>query len=655
MIHRHPLLSFFFLLCLVLTLTVPASAAGRESGRTLETAVNGETLPDADRAVLLQNVILVPLYVLSERMGFRTGWLAETRTVRLEAFGQVIYLPLDQKVGLVDGRSFKLVEPAQSLGGRTFVPLRFIAEILGLEVHYSEAARRVEIKGPQCTLTGVRYALSGGRPRIVLTAGPHPPAAKTSLKRNPLRLVLDLPSTRLGMPAGTLPTGDPLVKEVAWSQGRHDTVHLTLTLAREMPYAVETADGSLSVVFPPQVREAGLVVDGGRRLLTIQSTAPLRPKVTRLSEPDRLVIDLPGAALAGPPRIPVDDPWVKDLRLSQWDSRTVRVVADLEGPLGWEAVPPAGETQDGAALAFHLLNRVLAVDHLAFPDHTELRLQLAVPALPTVVVDRQAGRLQLDLPEAVGEDLAAEIPINDGTVSRLRLLSPGPGTVQWVVDLPYYLGHETRTGKDGSAVISLAHSAVFRRRIFLDPGHGGADPGAIGPNGAMEKEVNLDIALRLRQVLQEAGAEVVMSREDDRFVPLHDRPAQANGQQAAVFVSLHSNANLRPDEGGTETYFHPDRPESRALAAEIQAKLVEALGLMNRGIRPTRDFVVVREAAMPSVLIEVAFLSNPAEEKLLADPAFRQRVAEAAARGIAAYFQKAAAQQAPPGPIPPGA
>lgn len=633
---------------------MPAAAVARETARSLETVFNGETLPGSAQAVLLRGAILVPLQALGERLGFRTGWLAETRTVRLEAFGRVIYLPLGQKVGLVDGRSFKLPEPAQALDGRTFVPLKFVADVLGLEVRYAEAVRRVEIKGPRYTLTGVRYAFVDGRPRITLATWPKAPTAQAFVKHGPARLILDLPGSRLGLPPGALPTGDLLVKEVAWSQERRDTARLTITLGREMPYTLETVEDGLSVTFPPQVRGAALVLDGGRRFVTVQSTAPLKANVYRLSGPDRLVIDLPGAAFAGPEQVPVDDPWVKELRLSQWDATTVRVVADLVGPLGWESATAPG-ARDDATLAFHLLNRVLGVDHRTFPDRTELRLRLAVPELPTVAADGRTGRLRLDLPEAVGEGLATEVALGDGAATRLRLLSPGPGTVQWEADLPYYLGHETRMARDGSAVVSLARSAVFRRRIFLDPGHGGADPGAIGPGGVMEKQVNLDIALRLREALREAGAEVVLARDDDRFVPLHERPALANGQQAEVFVSVHSNANLRPGEGGTETYFHPDRPESRSLATEIQTKLAEALGLVNRGIRPTREFVVVREATMPAVLIEVAFLSNPAEEKLLADPAFRQKVAEAVARGIADYFQKAAAQQAPPGSTPAGA
>ncbi len=639
--HRLAAPAFLLSLMVLLFLAVPGRGAPAAPSPTpLETMVNGRPVTDEGRAVMVNGVVFMPLYVLAEQLHFSLSWLEETRTVRIEVFGKAIYLPLGSKVGLVDGRSFKLTEPAQSISGRTVVPLRFLSDILDFEVSYSSAKRRVEIRAPEYAVTDVRYALIDGRPQVLIE-GNRPPSATATLKRDPLRLVVDLPAARLAIPDGVLPTGDPLVREVAWKQERRDTVRLTVTLGREMPYVLTPADHRLSVVFPPQVRAAELVIDGGRRLLVVRSTAPLQPKVYRLPDPDRLVLDLPGAALAAPSRIPLSDSWVYGLRLGQLDPQTVRVVADLEGPLAWAEEPAApGEVQEQeATLKLHLLNRVIQVTHQTFKDRTRLRLKLAVAATPTVLVDRRAGRLELDLPEAVSEGLAVEVPVGDGTVERLRLLEAGPGTVRWGVDLPYYVGHQVLPGEGAEAVVEVSRSPVYRKLIFLDPGHGGADPGATGSSGLMEKELNLDLALRLRQLLVEAGAEVALSRESDVFVPLYERPRAANSLGAAAFLSIHANANPKNYESGTETYYHPDRPGSRELALEVQKKLVEALKLLDRSARPTRDFVVVREATMPAVLAEVAFLSNAAEEKLLADPVFRQKAAAALAEGIMSYFR----------------
>jgi N-acetylmuramoyl-L-alanine amidase len=487
------------------------------------------------------------------------------------------------------------------------------------------------------------------------------------------------------IPAGALPTDDPLLPELAWTQARRDAVQLTIRLGREMPYTLDPSQEAnrLALVFPPQVRDAGLVFDSGRRLLTIRSTAPMHPVVKRLADPDRLVIDLPGAALAGPSRLPVGDPWVEGLRLGQLDVHTVRLVADLEGPLGWMEVPPAASvspmggvaaptkpasagalaaagagTGDGTPApglftwTIHLYNRVTDVSFKTLKDRTQLSFELAVAATPTVLVDRRTGRLEVDLPEAMGDGLAGELPVQDGTVDRLRLVDDGPGTVRWAVDLPYYVGHQVLPSKGAEAVVEVSRSPVYRQRIYLDPGHGGADPGALSPGGLMEKEVNLDIALRLRQLLTEAGAVVTLSRETDVFIPLYDRPRQANSQEVAAFVSVHSNANPKPTESGTETYFHPDHPGSRELAEEVQTQLNGALRLLDRGIRANREFVVIREITMPGILVEVAFLSNPAEEKLLGDPAFRQKAAGAIADGIIEFFRGHGGRWPKPASVP---
>jgi N-acetylmuramoyl-L-alanine amidase len=617
----------------------------------LATIINGQPVEGEGRAVIINGVILLPLHVLAERLNWAVGWLEDTRTVRIEAYGRVIYLPLDTRVALVDGKSLKLLEPAQAFAGRSFVPVRFLAGALDFDLRYSAAPRRVEIRAPEYALTEFRYALVDGRPQIIL-AGSRPLVAQAAWQQNPLRLVLDFPLARLAKPAGMLPTGDPLVKEVTWRQERRDLVRVTIALGREMPYDFAATGDQLAVVFPPQVRAAELVSDGRRRLVAIRSTAALKPTVHRLSDPDRLVIDLPGAALAGPSRVALNDEWVRAIRLGQLDRQTVRVVADLEGPLGWAEEPPTttGTAPEGEAVwALHLLNRVTGVAYHTLKDRTQLRFTLAVGAAPTVVVDRQAGRLELDLSQASGEGLAPEIQVDDGTVERLRLLDGGPGTVRWAIDLPYYVGHRLLPGRVGEAVVEISRSPVYRKLIFLDPGHGGADPGAIGLNGLLEKEVNLALALRLRDFLIEAGAEVVLSRESDVFVPLYERAHAANSREAAAFVSLHANASPKTWEFGTETYYHPDRPGSRDLADEVQRTLVETLQRHDRGKRPTKEFVVTRETTMPAILVELAFLSNPAEEQLLGDPLFREQAAGAITSGILAYFRR---QADPWGPGP---
>ncbi|MBI4442008.1 MAG: N-acetylmuramoyl-L-alanine amidase [Acidobacteria bacterium] len=217
-------------------------------------------------------------------------------------------------------------------------------------------------------------------------------------------------------------------------------------------------------------------------------------------------------------------------------------------------------------------------------------------------------------------------------------------------------------------------------RIVIDPGHGGHDTGTIGPTGLHEKELVLDLARRLRQIIAEQlGSEVVLTREEDTFVPLEARTALANERQADLFLSIHANASRSKSARGIETYylnFTTDAEalevaarenavsqetisqlqtlvqkiamadkvdESREFAARVHKALGQGLSGSNRrgfdrGVKKA-PFVVLIGANMPSVLTEVSFLSNPQDEKLLRTAEHRQKIAEALFAGIQHYVE----------------
>ncbi len=216
-------------------------------------------------------------------------------------------------------------------------------------------------------------------------------------------------------------------------------------------------------------------------------------------------------------------------------------------------------------------------------------------------------------------------------------------------------------------------------RIVIDPGHGGHDTGTVGPSGLMEKDLVLDIGRRVGKLLEKkSGVEVVLTRDDDTFVPLENRTALANQNQADLFVSLHANSSPNPEIRGVETYYlhfteskdalevaarenavsqksihelqdllkgiavNEKREESKELAQDLQAAMVSNLvkanrHLKNRGVKKA-PFVVLVGANMPSVLSEISFLSNPSDEKLLKEPSYRQKVAVALYAGLAKYL-----------------
>ena len=176
--------------------------------------------------------------------------------------------------------------------------------------------------------------------------------------------------------------------------------------------------------------------------------------------------------------------------------------------------------------------------------------------------------------------------------------------------------------------------------IVVDPGHGGPDSGAIGATGTYEKNNTLAVGLNLADLLRSAGARVILTRSTDvtpavgtysESSDLQARTKIANDQKADLYISLHNNGFSNPAAFGTETYY--ETAQSKALAASIQSELVKEIALYDRGVK-YGNFQVLRDTNMPAVLVEIGFISNPTEEKLLGSPDFQRKAALGVYRGI---------------------
>ena len=183
--------------------------------------------------------------------------------------------------------------------------------------------------------------------------------------------------------------------------------------------------------------------------------------------------------------------------------------------------------------------------------------------------------------------------------------------------------------------------------IVLDPGHGGSDPGAIGPTGLQEKQVTLPIAEYLKSILEAKGAKVILTRTTDVDVygphasgvdELQARVNVANGNQADAFISIHINSFSNPNVGGIATYYFDGSDQSKKLASSVQEQIAEHSGFNgDRGIQPG-NLYVLRHSLMPSILVELGFISNPKEEGHLKESETQKDFANELAKGLELYF-----------------
>ncbi|WP_082306988.1 N-acetylmuramoyl-L-alanine amidase [Bacillus sp. FJAT-27245] len=208
--------------------------------------------------------------------------------------------------------------------------------------------------------------------------------------------------------------------------------------------------------------------------------------------------------------------------------------------------------------------------------------------------------------------------------------------------LTFQPGHTfTIRNSKTEVTIKVMETGLFGKKILIDPGHGGKDPGAIGPTGLREKDVVLSTGLLLKKELESQGAIVFMTRSTDVFLELSQRTAIANASDYDAFISLHANANTSQTPRGTETYYNTtvnfNGVKSAKMADSIQKNLVSTIGTPSRGVKE-QEFYVNRMNELPSILIELAFISNKTEETLMRSDTFRRNSAIGIRKGLEEYF-----------------
>jgi N-acetylmuramoyl-L-alanine amidase len=428
--------------------------------------------------------------------------------------------------------------------------------------------------------------------------------------------------------------------------------------------------------------------------VTLESDAPLTASHQLVPAPDRLVIDLDGLELTPTLRelvakVRPDDPYVARVRVGQYQPRVVRLVLDLKQP-----VRPQQFRLEPVAIYQH---------RLVFDLYP---LQEADPLL-ALVREKEAAeaRAAREVRDALGEFMARlETPV-PGPVPAAPFPPPlpaptpvpppgaaPPAPAPELADIPGVPAAPpplaTPAPPRPPAPATAAERAALRRLVIvaLDPGHGGEDPGAIGPTGLREKDVVLDIALALRDRLNaQPGMRVLMTRDADFFVPLHERVRKAQRVQADLLVSIHADAFIRPEAAGASVFALSTRGATSAAArwmaqrenaadliggvndaavrdpqllqamldmsttaqirdslrigAEVLAHL-DRVGRLHKPQVEQANFAVLRAPDIPSILVETAFISNPQEESRLRDPAYRRRIVEALATGITRHFAR---------------
>ena len=395
--------------------------------------------------------------------------------------------------------------------------------------------------------------------------------------------------------------------------------------------------------------------------VTIESDTALTAKHFVADNPSRLVVDIDGLELSPALRdlvgkVRSDDPFIAGVRVGQNQPRVVRLVFDLKQ---------------------HTAPQVFTLDPVA-----AYRWRLVFDLYPTTPPD---PLLALIREKELAEQQAAAA-VKDALGELIGKLGTPPPVAQPLPPVAAAPARPRQTPAPAPEPPPMAQSRIDRLVIVaLDPGHGGEDPGAIGPSGLREKDVVLAIALQLRDRLNaNPGMRAMLTRDADFFVPLGQRVAKARRVQADLFVSLHADAFFTPQARGASVFALSDKgasssaarwmadrenaadlvgglnvaaadahvmrtlldmsttaqiKDSLKLGTEVLARIGQ-VGRLHKASVEQASFAVLKAPDIPSILVETAFISNPEEEAKLRDPAYQAQLVEALASGVQRYFAR---------------
>jgi N-acetylmuramoyl-L-alanine amidase len=419
--------------------------------------------------------------------------------------------------------------------------------------------------------------------------------------------------------------------------------------------------------------------------VTLESDTPLQTTQTFVASPPRLAVDIEGMQLNGTLRelvgkVQATDPNIAGIRVAQYSANVVRLVIDLKHPI----TPQVFNLTPVAPYAHRLvldLYPVQAIDPLE--QLIQQRIAPSVPSAPGAALALPSS------PASVNDPLGDLIARQSQSAAGAALpVTPPPASSTRRQDMQ--AAPDTFMDAPGRAIRRAPADRTDRLIVVaLDPGHGGEDPGAIGPGGTREKDVVLNIAKMLRDRINVSSVNgnpmrAYLTRDADFFIPLHVRVQKARRVQADLFVSIHADAFFTPQARGASVYAlsqgaatsaaarwmaqkenkadliggmnlgGQDNQVQRALldmstAAQIKdslqlgGSLLREIGSVGRLHKPRVEqagFAVLKAPDIPSVLVETAFISNPEEEEKLRSEADQKQLTEALMRGIQQYFAR---------------
>lgn len=572
----------------------------------IQLVLNGKKLAPEVAPRNVDGSVIVPVRIIAEELGSKVAWDEKQRKVTVVKDETNIQLFIDKKNATAGGKSFQLEAAPTIIEGNTMLPVRFVSEQLGVKVSWEEPTQSVILSTPEKSKddkTPSKTDKPGGK-----EPGSVPPDGKPASSFEPDNTVKagDKPDSekKAGKDNGTspLPGGTTPAGGTPPAKGGSGPLLACVPAAGGMQ---STSGGATAAAGSQQAATGGTQTAAGGN----QPANGAAQTVTGSAQASNGAVQ--GAA-----------------------NGTGQPGGDAQQKMGGTQPPATGKPETAGDKS--AANGLVTVQSISLQGDTLTIKTSDCARKPSIFRLANPDRIVMDLPNAqLDPALMAKLnPQGEGTLPdksefvtqiRYSLFSKEASIVRMVLDLPQKGELRLASVQQNGEITGKISFGKTRYRVFIDPGHGGKDNGASSLNKRHEKDFVLSLGQKVAALLEkEPKIEVTMTRSDDTFIELEERPNLANNADADLFVSIHANSAGKETVGGTETYYWTE--QSLDFAKLMHRYLVEATGFPDRKVKQER-FVVIRNSTMPAVLLEIGFLTNRAEEELMYQDAFQSKVA----------------------------
>ena len=646
--------------------------------------VYGKDLFSDTPGVIVNSRTLVPVSAILKELGVAYEWKAQTEEVLFAYNGKNIVLKIDSPYAMVNGVKTLLPDSVPpkimtyksttgELVGRTYVPLAFISEMLGLDRSWIAETRTVAINKKAQSLTDAYINIYSYYPEIRFKVTGEVDATTYAIDGADVggqdKTVIDFQNTIL------MPPKNAVIQNGIWVYTIKDQIYGIDKI--EIAQTSTNPNNTRVTIYQNERRGNKIYYDAAKKEMVVQlvntvsdvsvekifssDTVVLKsreiPNYNADIKDNQIIVDIIGSELlinnGNYQSLPVNQGKIKSISYTQLDTKqfggdmysamdlVTRMTVELTEKVTYDDFYV--EHIDGNLYVYVSENPINNFNYVKQNNESgRLEINLFSAAETGINYDATTRKLSLRIPKDKTDLGLFNQTINDNIVDSFIVTDIG---AEYLVDVILAENTSYTKGTSATAVLIQFTNKVIQDSehketlIVIDAGHGGKDPGAVGTK-TQEKILTLKAATLLQSELEKLGFKVYMTRSTDEYVGLYDRAAMANDLDATLFVSIHINAFTNASVSGIEVLYGNDSMSSdKGLAQSIQKKLVGALGAVDRGVDSRPRLVVLKETQMTSVLCELGFITNAAEQDKLMSESYLKKAAKAMADGIVDFLK----------------